>query len=159
MSIAFLGLSTNLKNKKANLKIAKKKLHLECKILKESSIYETESWGISNQPDYLNQVVKITTELTPQKLLKFILKIELEMGRKRKYKFAPRIIDIDILFYDQKILKTDSLQIPHPYISERNFVLAPLNELNPNFIHPVLKLSINQLFQQCTDTKKYSILS
>jgi 2-amino-4-hydroxy-6-hydroxymethyldihydropteridine diphosphokinase len=155
MAHTFIGLSTNLNNKLQNLKIATQHLAKLGTILKESSIYQTESWGIDNQPDYLNQVILIDTKIPAQELITELLEIEKEMGRTREYKFAPRIIDLDILFYNQQIISSAHLTIPHPHIAERNFVLAPLAEIAPNFIHPVLKLPIKKILQICPDQKKY----
>lgn len=155
MAYIYIGLSTNLNNKEQNLTEATNQLAKLGNILSKSSIYETESWGIDNQPNYLNQVVLLETNIEAEQLLNHLLDIEQKMGRIREYKFAPRIIDLDILFYDHQTIEKPGLTVPHPLIAERNFVLAPLNEIAPNFIHPKLKISISDLLQKCPDQKKY----
>jgi 2-amino-4-hydroxy-6-hydroxymethyldihydropteridine diphosphokinase len=99
----------------------------------------------------LNQVLKVKTSLTPQELIDEILKIEKSLGRERQEKYGPRLIDIDILFFDNEVIKSKSLTIPHPQLHNRRFVLVPLNEIAPRFIHPVLKKSIAQLLLECPD--------
>ena len=120
-------------------------------VIKKSSIYETAPWGIADQPAFLNQVLLAQTTLSPQEILKTILSIESNMGRKRNEKFGPRIIDIDLLFYNDLILQSPDLVIPHPEITNRRFVLVPLVELNKNYKHPVLKKSVFQLLNECPD--------
>jgi 2-amino-4-hydroxy-6-hydroxymethyldihydropteridine diphosphokinase len=123
-------------------------------IIKESSIYQTQAWGVKNQPDFLNQVIVIETNLSPLAILEKCLMVEIELGRKRLKKWGERTIDIDLLFYNNEIIQTENLQIPHPRISERNFILFPLNEIIPNFIHPVLNISIKNLKNECRDDLK-----
>lgn len=118
---------------------------------RESALYQTAAWGNSKQPDFLNQVVIIETTLTPMEAMITILDIEKKMGRIRTVKNAPRIIDIDILFYNKMIIDEEDLQVPHPQISTRRFVLVPLKELSPLFIHPVLQKTIHQLLRVCPD--------
>ena len=101
-----------------------------------SSLYSTKAWGIENQSDFLNQVVVILTECAPLEVLEFCLIIEEELGRVRKEKWHERIIDIDVLFYEDKIIDSTNLILPHPYIQDRNFILHPLVEIMPGFIHP-----------------------
>ncbi len=120
-------------------------------VIKKSSLYETAPWGIADQPAFLNQVLLAQTTLSPQEILKTILSIEINMGRKRNEKFGPRIIDIDLLFYNDLILQSPDLVIPHPEIANRRFVLVPLVELNKNLKHPVLKESVFQLLNECPD--------
>ena len=120
-------------------------------ITKKSAIYQTQAWGEKEQPDFLNQTILATTKLSPLDLLRNMLKIEEKMGRIREKKWGPRIIDIDLLFYDDLILETPELTIPHPHISRRNFVLIPTMEVFGNFIHPVFKLSIEELYLRCRD--------
>lgn len=124
------------------------------KITDRSSIYETEPWGFNHGLYFLNQVLKIDSLLDPLELLKEIFNIETILGReKRSSTYSARIIDIDILFYGNKIIKSDKLVIPHPKIHERMFTLTPMAELNPDFIHPELKKTIIQLKNECKDTK------
>jgi len=133
----FLGLGSNLGNKKENLYKAKEFLKQKnIKIIKESIIHETEPMYYSKQDNFLNQVIEIKTEYNPEDLLKIISGIEKKLKRERKIRYGPRTIDIDILFYEDKIIKTDDLIIPHPKITEREFVLSPLCEIAGDFIHP-----------------------
>jgi 2-amino-4-hydroxy-6-hydroxymethyldihydropteridine diphosphokinase len=131
---------------------ARTNIELICgRILQISSLYETAPWGEKNQADFLNQVMLIETIQSPQSLLQAILSIEEKGGRKRTVKNAPRTIDIDILFYDSLILEEPGLTIPHPRIAERRFVLEPMNEISPDFRHPILGKTIQQLLLECTD--------
>ena len=131
---------------------ARANIELFCgRVLQISSLYETAPWGKTDQSDFLNQVLKVETKLRPQSLLQAILSIEESLGRKRTVRNAPRTIDIDILFYEQLVLKEHGLEIPHPRIAERRFVLEPLSEISPEFIHPLLKKTIRQLLVECTD--------
>ena len=123
-------------------------------IIKESSIYQTQAWGVENQPDFLNQVIIVETTLSPLTVLEKCLMVEMELGRKRIKKWGERTIDIDLLFYNNEIIQIENLQIPHPRISKRNFILFPLNEIIPNFIHPVLNVSIKNLKNECSDHLK-----
>jgi 2-amino-4-hydroxy-6-hydroxymethyldihydropteridine diphosphokinase len=113
-------------------------------IVKKSSIYQTAPWGFTQQQPFLNQVLCITTTLEPAALLNQLLSIELQLGRQRMEKMGPRVIDIDILFYGNKVVSTPDLVIPHPRITERRFVLTPLNEIAPDFIHPVFNKTIRE---------------
>ncbi len=121
-------------------------------IRQQSSLYTTAAWGNTQQPDFVNQVIILETKLDCNGLMQTILEIEQEMGRIRTVKNAPRIIDIDILFYNDSIIEEDNLRIPHPLIQDRNFVLTPLMELSPNWVHPVLQQTIRELQQACADT-------
>ena len=121
------------------------------KIIRQSGIYSTAAWGNTNQPDFLNQVIIAETTLTAEQTMQTILYIEKIMGRIRTKKNAPRIIDIDILFFNKEIIDTKELTVPHPQIQNRNFVLVPLNQLSPNFKHPVLNKTIHQLLRICPD--------
>ncbi len=120
-------------------------------IIKQSNIYETASWGKTENPAYLNQVLQIQTSLTPQELIQTCLSIENLMGRNRTEKWASRIIDIDILFYNKQIIHEEHLTIPHPFLHERRFTLLPLNEIAHDFIHPVLQKSISKILLECKD--------
>ena len=121
------------------------------RLKRQSGLYITAAWGNTNQPDFLNQVIVVETILTPQNTMLAILAIEKKMGRIRTLKNAPRIIDIDILFFNKEIIAQPNLVIPHPQIQNRRFVLIPLNELSANFIHPVLQKTIHQLLRVCPD--------
>ncbi len=121
------------------------------KIIQESAIYETEAWGPIEQAAYLNQVLLIHTTLSPEEVLEGLQAIELLMGRKRKEKWGARVIDIDILFYNDDIINTPRLKIPHPWIAKRNFTLVPLLEIAPTLQHPVTKKSIAEIAELCED--------
>lgn len=120
-------------------------------VVRQSSIYKTEAWGVQNQPDYLNMVLKVNTSLTPKETLAKCLAIEEELGRVRSERYAPRKIDIDILFFGQQMIATPGLTIPHPQIAKRRFALVPLNEISYHKKHPVLKKTIHHLLTICTD--------
>jgi 2-amino-4-hydroxy-6-hydroxymethyldihydropteridine diphosphokinase len=121
------------------------------KIVQQSSIYETAAWGKTDQPNFLNQVLLISTLLDAPLLMQNILLAEKKMGRLRSEKYSPRIIDIDILFYNEEIVDLPELKIPHPEIQNRRFVLVPMNEIVPQLIHPVLHKTINTLLKECMD--------
>jgi 2-amino-4-hydroxy-6-hydroxymethyldihydropteridine diphosphokinase len=120
-------------------------------IINHSSTYETAAWGKTNVPKYLNQVLRVDTNLNALNLLSQCLEIEKTMGRIRSEKWDSRVIDIDILFFNNEIIATDQLTIPHPYLHERKFVLIPLNELIPDYIHPILKKTVTELLQLSSD--------
>ena len=145
MATAYLSLGSNLGHREANIASALKMLGQEARILKVSSFYETEPVGYKDQPWFLNCACAIETELAPQALLKLAKTIERNLGRKRTLRFGPRLIDIDILFYDDLILDSPDLVIPHPRLAERAFVLVPLKEIAPNLVHPLLGVTIEEL--------------
>ncbi|PIQ98805.1 MAG: 2-amino-4-hydroxy-6-hydroxymethyldihydropteridine diphosphokinase [Nitrospinae bacterium CG11_big_fil_rev_8_21_14_0_20_45_15] len=151
MSItAFIGIGSNLGSAKKNCEQAIEHLqNTKCiRLLATSSFYTTAPIGVTEQNWFVNAVVKISTTYNPQELLDNLLSIEKEMGRKARKKWGPREIDLDILFYDQQILSTDSLKIPHPELSHRRFVLEPLNELAPDWNHPQLNKTSGQLLAE-----------
>ncbi len=121
-------------------------------ILASSKLYSTAPWGVTNQPHYTNQVLMVRTMLQPQELLDTLLTIEANMGRTRTTLYASRVIDLDILYYNQLIIHTPTLTIPHPHIASRRFVLVPLAQLVPNKLHPVYRITNKALLQACTDT-------
>ena len=149
--IAFLAIGSNLGNKERNICLAKYKLQThEIKLIKSSSNYETLSWPNKKNPKFINAVIKISTNLTPLKLMQKCLNIEKELGRKRVKKNEPRICDIDIIDYDQKILKIINslkLTLPHPEMHKRNFVLLPLFEIAKSWIHPIKKKEVKNLIK------------
>lgn len=120
-------------------------------VTRQSGLYATAAWGNTNQPEFLNQVLIIATKLSALQTMQTILSIEKKMGRIRTIKNAPRIIDIDILFFNKEIIEAAQLSIPHPQIQNRRFVLVPLNQLSPNLKHPVLKKTVHQLLIHCPD--------
>ena len=141
----FLSLGTNLGDRAANLRSAVSALAPPMRVVRESSIYETAPWGFEDQSHFLNMVVEAETDLAPLDLLKYLKTLETELGRTPTFRYGPRLIDLDILFYDELILQKPELTIPHPRLHERAFVLVPLADLAPNFIHPVLQKTIQQL--------------
>lgn len=153
MESVYLGIGSNLGDRESNLRNAVEKLgEYAGKILKVSSVYETEPWGFKSDEKFLNMVVELETSLKPSGLLGRLLMIESMMGRLREGKqYSSRIIDIDILFYGNLGCYTKALEIPHPKLHERKFVLAPLAEIVPDLVHPVLKKSITQLLSECSD--------
>jgi 2-amino-4-hydroxy-6-hydroxymethyldihydropteridine diphosphokinase len=153
MNTVYILTGGNLGDRLANLQKAKEYLGNETgNIVLSSSIYETEAWGNTDQPDFYNQVHIINTKLSAEQMMEKILKIEEQMGRVRTVKNASRIIDIDILFFNNDVINKRDLAIPHPEISNRRFVLTPLNELSPELVHPVLNKSINEWLSTCKDT-------
>lgn len=153
MNKVFLITGGNIGDRKKNLQIAANSIEENIgHIIKSSSIYETEAWGNTNQHAFYNQVHIVESKHTAEEIIKKILQIEKEMGRIRTIKNAARIIDIDILFFNDEIINGSALTIPHKEISNRRFVLMPLNELAPNLIHPVLQISISELLTRCKDT-------
>jgi 2-amino-4-hydroxy-6-hydroxymethyldihydropteridine diphosphokinase len=121
-------------------------------VIKISPVYETQSWGKSDAPDYLNQVILLQTDMPAQEILKKILNIELILGRKREEKWGSRTIDIDILFYGDNIINEDGLHVPHPELHKRRFTLEPLSDLAPDLIHPNYNKSILQLKNELQDS-------
>ena len=151
----FIGIGTNLGDRSKNIEEALKNLESDgLKIVKKSPIYETEPYGLTKQPKFLNCVVEANTTLAPQELLKALIEIEKKMGRVRKIHWGPRIIDLDILFYDDLVIDEENLKIPHPDIKNRFFVLKPLLDIAPDFIHPVLKRTIKELLDELKGSNK-----
>lgn len=157
MAHIYLSLGSNLGERAEIISQAIRKLEL--KELRVSRLYEAEPWGTSQgQPWFYNCAVKGKTERAPRAFFEHILKIEQELGRTRTkigtatlQPYDPRTIDIDILFYDDLVINDPDLNIPHPHIAERRFVLTPLNEIAPDFVHPVLKKRVMLLLKDCTD--------
>ena len=141
----FLALGSNLGDRLENLEKAIQGLQPEVQTRMRSSIYETPPWGFTDQPAFLNLVLKAETRLSPRKLLKFLKTLEGRLGRQPGFRNGPRLIDLDILFYDQLISDQVGLTIPHPRLHERGFVLVPLAEIAAEFSHPVLKKTILEL--------------
>ena len=148
----FLLLGSNLGNREKYLQKAINLVETEIGVVTQiSSVYETEAWGKTDEPNYLNQVVRVNTQLSARRVLEKVLEIETRMGRVREEKWGSRIIDIDILFYGLDIINEPGLIVPHPELHNRKFTLEPLNELVPDLQHPVLKKSIFQLKSELKD--------
>jgi len=152
MNTAYLLIGGNLENRKENILTAIALINEQCgSLTRSSSIYETEAWGKTDQPPFLNQALEISTALNARQLIRKILKIEKEMGRIREEKLGPRIIDIDIILFENEIHDLRFLKIPHPEMQNRRFVLVPLAEINPTLQHPVLKKTVAELLEECPD--------
>jgi 2-amino-4-hydroxy-6-hydroxymethyldihydropteridine diphosphokinase len=145
VATVYLGLGSNLENRKQNLAQALELLSQYLKVEQISSIYETEPVGYEQQPLFLNAVCRISTKLNPEKLLRLAKKIEAKLGRTPSFPNAPRPIDIDILLYSDKVFSNQDLTIPHPRLAERAFVLVPLAEIAPDLVHPVNGKPIREL--------------
>ncbi|WP_242928575.1 2-amino-4-hydroxy-6-hydroxymethyldihydropteridine diphosphokinase [Pontibacter vulgaris] len=154
----YLLLGGNLGNRTAYLQQARESIAADVGTISRSSgLYETAAWGKTDQPAFLNQVLEVKTELTPEQVLQRINAIEHELGRIRQEHWGARVIDIDILFYDSLVLQTQRLTIPHPQLHLRRFTLMPIAELAPELVHPVLGQSISQLLKSCADKLEVQI--
>ena len=152
MNQTYLLIGGNMGNRQENLEIATRRIAATIGEIKQSSaIYETEAWGLEEQPAFLNQVLLVSSTLNAQQVLKQILNIEHDMGRERIQKFGPRIIDIDILFFNRDIIHEPGLNVPHPQLHLRRFTLKPLNDIAPQFRHPELGKTISDLLSTCPD--------
>ena len=148
----YLHTGSNIGQKERYLEQARRLIERDIGLITaQSRLYETEAWGLTEQPNFVNQAIEVVTSLSPEQVIKRILKLENEMGRERNQKWAPRIIDIDIIFYGNEVIKKENLIIPHPFMHERNFVLIPLLEIAKNVIHPELKLTVQELYNRTVD--------
>lgn len=152
MNKAYLLIGGNLGDRAALQESAMALIDLSpSRITQRSSLYETAAWGKTDQPSFFNRCICVETELMPESLLERLLEIETSLGRIRTEKFGPRTVDIDILLYNDLILETDQLSLPHPGLPQRRFALEPLNELAPHLLHPSLQLTISELLASCKD--------
>lgn len=153
MNDVYLLIGGNLGDRMAYLGQAKSLIEQSAgHIVAISSIYETAAWGMEDQPSFYNCAIHIRSNIAPEALMRILLNIETEMGRRRLQKFGPRIIDIDMILYDDKIVDSDILSLPHPQMQNRRFVLAPLAEIAANIVHPVFHKTIARLLEECPDT-------
>ncbi|MEE9259309.1 MAG: 2-amino-4-hydroxy-6-hydroxymethyldihydropteridine diphosphokinase [Nitrospinaceae bacterium] len=154
--IAYIGVGSNLGSPRENCEQAIEYLHShsDIELISRSSFYETEPIGVKNQDWFINAAVKTRTLLKPVKLLDTLLAIERKMGRQRREKWGPRIIDLDLLFYGDLILKKENLQLPHPEIASRKFVLEPMREIAGDHRHPVLNKTISELLNELSLEQK-----
>jgi 2-amino-4-hydroxy-6-hydroxymethyldihydropteridine diphosphokinase len=158
MPDTFLLLGSNLGNREHFLNEASVQLANRVgRITRKSSIYETAAWGLEDQAAFLNQVLKISTILSPENILTQIHKIEKELGRERIIKWGARVIDIDILYYDDLVVQSPGLVIPHPHLQERRFTLMPLAEIAPTYVHPVFRKTNQALLEECPDNLPVAI--
>jgi len=157
----YIGIGSNLDSPRDNCERAINMIrdHPDCSLTASSSLYKTEPVGMSNQSWFINAAIAIDTHLEPLNLLNALLSIEQDMGRIRMEKWGPRIIDLDILFYGNKILKLPQLEIPHPEISNRRFVLAPLEEIAGDYNHPKINKSISTMLRELDDHSEVSIIA
>lgn len=152
MNTVYLSLGSNMGNSNKMITVAINMIEKNIGELKlSSSVYRTAAWGREDQPDFVNQIIVVLSILPATEILKRIFDIEKEMGRVRTVKNAARVIDIDILFFNNEVIQTEHLTVPHPHIQNRRFVLEPLAEISPNFEHPLLKKSSFKLLSICSD--------
>jgi 2-amino-4-hydroxy-6-hydroxymethyldihydropteridine diphosphokinase len=153
MNKVYLLIGGNMGDRMANLTNAKKHIQQQIgNIELESSIYETAPWGQTNQPDFLNQALLINTQLNADEVMNQLLAIENLMGRIRTIKLGPRTIDLDIIYYNNEVISTNLISIPHPKLAERKFVLEPLFEIAPNYLHPIFNKTNACLLKECGDS-------
>jgi 2-amino-4-hydroxy-6-hydroxymethyldihydropteridine diphosphokinase len=152
MNYAYLSTGGNMGRRKEQLALAAQLLEERCgTIIDRSALYETEPWGKPDQELFLNQALILETSLTARELMNEIIAIEIQMGRNRAEKYGPRVIDIDILLFNHEIINEPGLCIPHTELYKRRFVLVPLNEIAPAYIHPVFYKTVQQLLEECPD--------
>lgn len=149
MNKVYVAFGTNIGDKINNIEKALKFMEDRgLKITKKSSIHSTEPYGYTDQPEFLNGVVEAETDLNPRQVLETLLQIEKDMGRIREFKWGPRNIDLDIILFNDYVIDEEDLKIPHPDMHNREFVLKPLSEIAPEYIHPIIKKSIKQLLEE-----------
>lgn len=159
MNELYLGIGSNEGNRAANLALALRLLRKRVGlVVKESAIYETAAWGKIDEPDYYNQVVVVKTLLSAEDAFRECQIIEQKMGRIREKKWEARVIDVDLLYYNDSVVKSEELTIPHALLTQRNFVLHPLVEIAPHKKHPVLEKTQLELLEACQDTARVNAL-
>lgn len=160
MNDVFFLLGANLGEPLAQLRDAATALEKRVGTIKKtSSVYASAAWGVEDQPTFLNQVLLISTPLSAREVLQEIQQIENDLGRVRLQKWGARIIDIDILYYNNDVVDEEDLRIPHPYIAQRRFTLLPLVEIAPNYVHPAGQETNQELLQSCEDHLPVQLLS
>ena len=147
--VVYLALGSNLGDRLSNLKEAIASLSPQMDVKAKSHVYETPPWGYENQSPFYNQVIKVKTYLEPERLLRHLKRLEVALGRKPSFQNGPRSIDIDLLFYDDQIMNTPVITLPHPRLHERGFVLLPLMDIAPELIHPVMQKSVQEMIADC----------
>lgn len=158
MKTAFIGCGSNLGEREVQLRRAQEWVNAEVgKVVSTSRLYQTSPWGNIDQPDYLNQVWQITTVLDPFRLMQYLLELEQRANRKRIQRWGARTLDLDLLFYEDYIIRTEVLQLPHPRLHERNFVLIPMEEIAADWMHPVLKKTIAELRRISMDEEEVGV--
>lgn len=158
MEKIYLLIGSNLNNPEKQLALAEEEIKLRIgNLINKSLIYETEAWGVTDQPVFLNQVLVVESNDHAYEILEKTQAIEIKLGRERKKKWGARIIDIDILYIGEQVISTENLKIPHPFIHERNFALIPLVEIEAKFLHPIFKVTNEQLLAESKDTLNVKI--
>ncbi|MDN4165428.1 2-amino-4-hydroxy-6-hydroxymethyldihydropteridine diphosphokinase [Cytophagales bacterium LB-30] len=156
---ALIGLGSNVGDKRYTLHLACERIQEQLGTIKKmSGYYATSAWGKVDQEDFINQCIYIETKLTAIELMQGLLAIEKELGRIRKEKWGPRIIDLDLLYFDDQIIHVDTLTLPHPYVQDRRFVLVPLCEIAPDWVHPIFRKTQRQLLESCPDNLSVFLL-
>jgi 2-amino-4-hydroxy-6-hydroxymethyldihydropteridine diphosphokinase len=158
MHRVYIALGSNLGDRIANLTAAIKAMKPNVHPRKCSPVYETPPWGYSDQPKFLNQVIEAETDLSPESLLEYLKKIEVNIGRRETFRYGPRVIDLDIIFFDGEVIDSPPLIIPHPRLEERSFVLLPLADLAPDYRHPILGDSVMEMLSK-VETKGIIVVS
>jgi 2-amino-4-hydroxy-6-hydroxymethyldihydropteridine diphosphokinase len=154
MNTVFLALGSNIENRKQHIEKAIVLLREKINDITVAPLYETKPRYFENQNNFLNTVLSGFTELEPQELLQFTKTVQKKVGRVERFRYGPREIDIDILFYDNVVYKDEELEIPHPRLQERDFVLQPFSDINPDFSHPLLKKTIRELLDSLPEEQR-----
>ncbi|HXI10242.1 MAG TPA: 2-amino-4-hydroxy-6-hydroxymethyldihydropteridine diphosphokinase [Thermodesulfobacteriota bacterium] len=155
----FISMGSNLGDRVANCREAVRRLagYDGVRVVKTSSLYETEPWGVTDQGPFINAVVEIDTGLAPEPLFELLKSIEAEMGRTKGRRWGPRLIDLDLIFYGDRVVDTERLKVPHPSVEERAFVLVPLSELAPGFTHPASGRPVSEILSGLPESEKSGV--